>query len=112
MNGCLGKLVVRDTKANDPHSGSYDYDLAEHGLIIFDWSASLAENYMPGTPNAPLNVVSLLFNGFGTNYNPATNTRAFAPIAAFYAQRGKRYRWRVDYALNQFCPVELCVRIR
>lgn len=109
MNGCFGKLVVRDTKANDPHSASYDYDLEEHQLLLTDWTNLLADDYLPGKRNSLLGVDSYLLNGYGTFHNETNDTRTFAPMAAFYVQRGQRYRWRFGNVGNQHYPVELCV---
>lgn len=112
INGCFGKLVVRDTKANETHTALYDYDSDAHEVLLADWTNLLAEDYLPGKRSTPMKVDSLLINGYGTYRDPADDTRTFAPLAAFYVQRGKRYRWRVDNAINQGCPIEFCVRIQ
>lgn len=108
-NGCLGWLVVRDTKANDPHSALYDYDLEEHEVLVTDWTNLLAEDYLPGKRNSFVGIDSLLINGFGTFHEVAQKTQNFAPIAAFYVERGKRYRWRYGDVGNQHYPMEFCV---
>lgn len=111
-NGCFGQLTIRDTRANDPHAARYDHDLEEHQVMLADWTNAVAEDYLPSKRSSPLKVDSLLINGYGTYYNADDNTRTFAPIAAFYVQRGKRYRWRVENSISQACAIEFCVRMR
>lgn len=108
MNGCFGMLIVRDTEANDPHSASYDYDLEEHEVLLTDWTNLLAEDYLPGKQTPFLDVDSLLINGYGT-FHVGQKNQTFAPIAAFYVERGKRYRWRLANVANQHYPFEFCV---
>lgn len=41
MNGLVGSLVVREK--NDPNAELYDYDLAEHTVILTDFDNHIAE---------------------------------------------------------------------
>lgn len=103
-------MVVRDTKGNDPLEPLYDYDLEQHQVMITDWSNYLGEDFLPSKRSQPLKVDSVLINGHGSYYNPLDKTRTFAPVATFYAEPDTRYRWRVDNAGSQNCPMEFCVR--
>ena len=35
--GVFGSLVVRQPPSREPHTGSYDFDLPEHVLIVNEW---------------------------------------------------------------------------
>lgn len=101
-NGVMGKLTVRD--ALDPHANAYDYDLAEHQVLLFDWDNTLAETKEPGIRSKPTQPDGILINGFGSDQN------AYAPIAAFYVEHGKKHRFRMANAGSYDCQLELSVR--
>jgi hypothetical protein len=35
--GVFGSLVVRQSPSREPHTGSYDFDLPEHVLVVNEW---------------------------------------------------------------------------
>lgn len=107
-NGIVGKFNVREQ--NDPNADFYDYDLHEHAILLSDWNNNLAEEFVPGIKNRFVQPDSILINGFGSFYNNHHKNYTYAPIAAFYVQRGKRHRFRLDNAASHFCPFEICVR--
>lgn len=106
-NGVAGKLTVRD--ALDPHANAYDFDLAEHQVLITDWDNFMAENKEPGLRGTPTLPDAILINGFGSHSNLRTGQNAYAPIATFYVERGKKHRFRVANAGSYDCQLELSV---
>lgn len=107
-NGVVGKFVVREP--NEPHAGAYDYDLDEHSILLIDWGNQLAEDSAPGMRSIQLQPHSILINGFGNYFNPNTGDRKYAPIAAFYVERGKKHRFRFANAGSHPCGIEITVR--
>lgn len=108
LNGLFGKLIVREQ--DDPNAENYDYDLDEHSLIITDWNNQLAEESIPGTKVEFLLPESLLINGFGTFIDFESGAFKYAPIAAFYVERGKRHRFRIGNVAGHICPFEFSVK--
>lgn len=106
-NGLIGKLTVRDPL--DPHANAYDFDLAEHQILLSDWDNSLAETKEVGGRHKSSRADSILINGFGSHTNPHTNQNTYAPIAVFYVERGKKHRFRMANGASYFCPFELSV---
>lgn len=102
-NGIVGRLVVREL--NDPNANSYDYDLAEHSVLLTDWDYPMGKG-----KDLDSNVSdSILINGAGNYLNPKTGEYAFAPIAVFYVQRSKKHRFRFANAGSHVCPMEMTV---
>lgn len=108
-NGIVGSLVVREKK--DPHCKLFDFDLSEHTLVLMDMDLQLAEDKMPGMISEITLPNYLLINGFGSFRSERRKINKFAPIAAFYVERGKRHRFRIINAGSQVCPFEVTVRI-
>lgn len=106
-NGVIGKLTVRDPL--DAHANAYDFDLAEHQILLTDWDNAMAENKEPGIRSTPTQPDSILINGFGNYANVHTNQKTYAPIAVFYVERGKKHRFRMANAGSYDCPFELSV---
>lgn len=108
-NGLAGKLCVREP--NDPHKNAYDYDLAEHSVLLLDWINELAENEEPGIRNASQKPDSVLINGFGSYFDTNANNYKYSPMEVFYVQRGKKHRFRIANAGSHVCPLEISVGI-
>lgn len=108
-NGVVGKLNIREQF--DPNADQYDFDLKEHSVLLSDWNNMLAEELAPGIQTSVVRPDSLLINGHGSYLDPVTKTYTYAPIAAFYMQKGKRHRMRIDNAASHNCPFEFCVCI-
>lgn len=109
LNGLFGKLTVREP--DDPNADLYDYDLDEHAILLTDWNNQLAEESIPGTKDEFLLPESLLMNGFGTFTDSESGEFKYAPIAAFYVERGKRHRFRIGNIAAHICPFELTVGV-
>lgn len=106
-NGCFGVMTVRNHE--DPNASFYDYDLSEHSVLVFDWNNQLAEETSPAIKFSPTRPDSLLINGFGSHFDKTKNQFTNTPMAVFYAQRGKRYRFRVDNSATHMCGFEVSV---
>lgn len=102
-NGLVGMLIVRDP--NDTHANAYDHDLAEHSILLMDWTNEMSE-YLRNVSALP---DSILINGFGNYLNPKTGQYSYAPTAAFYVERGKKHRLRFANAGSHSCPFEIMV---
>lgn len=100
-NGIVGTFVVRES--NDPNANVYDYDLAQHSLLLLDWDNQMAEDREPGVRSALTLPNSVLINGFGSY------KFKFAPMAVFYVQRGKKHRFRIANAASHVCQLEISV---
>lgn len=111
-NGLVGKLIVRD--ANDPHAKAdrYDYDLAEHEILITDWTNRMIESHEFDLRNGVTTPESILINGFGNYLDPETEEYASAnhPIAVFYVERSRKHRFRFANAGSYNCPFEISIR--
>lgn len=107
-NGLVATLVIRE--ANDANADLYDYDLAEHTILLIDWDNHMAEDNNPGIRNA-MSVLpsSVLINGHGSYYDSSTDQCKFAPMAVFYVQRGKRHRFRILNVSSHVCPFGVSV---
>lgn len=110
INGLTGSLTIRE--ANDPNECAYDYDLAEHTVLLYDWGNYMAEDNVPGIQSLSRIIPqSVLINGQGSYHDFSTDTHKFAPMAVFYVQRGKRHRFRFVNTGSHPCPFAVTVRI-
>lgn len=109
MNGVFGALIVREP--DDPHADLYDFDLPEHEIVLSDWNNRLAEEMLPGVRNQDVEPESLLFNGFGAHVDPVSGGTPYAPMAVFYCEKGRKYRFRIVDAGGHHCPMEFSVCI-
>lgn len=65
LNGLHGNLVVRGPKNEDPHKDLFDFDLAEHEIILVDWMHDYAEMHVPGLSHTLTTFENVLINGRG-----------------------------------------------
>lgn len=108
-NGIVGSLIVREP--NDLNANMYDYDLAEHTIMLFDFDNHVAEDKEPGIVSVVTLPNSLLINGFGSYSDSTTGKNKFAPMAVFYVQRGKRHRFRFIDVGSHVCQFGITVRV-
>lgn len=78
-------------------------------MVLTDWNNHLAEVQAPGVKARTLDVDSLLINGHGSYLDRKSGEYTYAPMAAFYVERGKRHRFRIDNAASLNCPFEFSV---
>lgn len=48
MDGIFGSFVVRETEKQDVHSHLYDFDLANHVMLVNDWFTEETTSRFPG----------------------------------------------------------------
>ncbi|XP_031624237.1 laccase-3-like isoform X2 [Contarinia nasturtii] len=106
-NGIFGSFTVR--QENDPNAKYYDYDRAEHSIVLSDWNNFLSEEFIPGHKNQPLRPDSILINGCGSFNNVPFGNFTFAPMAVFYVERGKRHLFRLVNTGSHNCPMEFSI---
>ncbi|XP_031636102.1 laccase-2-like isoform X2 [Contarinia nasturtii] len=106
-NGIFGALNVR--QQNDPNAEYYDYDRAEHSILLSDWNNFLAEENMPGRRAYRMKTESILINGRGSFMDRETGNFTFAPMEVFYVERGKRHVFRIDNTASHNCPFEFSI---
>lgn len=106
-NGIVGNFIVRES--NDPNANTYDFDLAEHSVLILDWTNHMAEDKLPGIQNDKPLSSSVLINSFGSYYDLATDKNLFAPMEVFYVQRCKRHRFRILNTGSHSCQFGILV---
>lgn len=106
-NGVAGKFTVR--QHDDPHAGEFDYDFTEHSILLMDWGNQMAEESSPGVRSIQTAPHSILINGFGNYFNANAGDYKYAPIAAFYVERGKKHRFRLSNAASHPCATEISV---
>ncbi|XP_013415315.1 laccase-4-like [Lingula anatina] len=113
-DGVFGPLVVRLPPGADPHHDLYDYDLAEHYIIVTDWLGDVTVNrfvahHHRDGDNKPQ---SMLINGKGA-FEPYTDDKSnrtiYTPYAVFNVTQGKRYRFRVASNGILNCPIQISV---
>ncbi len=115
-DGIFGPLIVHQYEKDNVHIGKYDYDLAEHVIVLNDWLHETSINKFAGHhhsdgDNKPN---SMLINGKGvfkkfiiTNNNSSIELQT--PRERFYVEYGRKYRFRVINAGVLYCPIELSI---
>ncbi|XP_066591244.1 uncharacterized protein [Prorops nasuta] len=109
-DGLFGGLIIR--KANDSISDYYDYDLAEHTVIIWHWYPSNTGSILPKALHKRTFVsgFGLLINGFGAHETFEENDQIYhTPRATFHVDQHKRYRFRILQNSAIYCPVQVSV---
>ncbi|XP_012139840.2 uncharacterized protein LOC100881736 [Megachile rotundata] len=107
MDGVFGSFIVRHTIERDPHAYRYDYDLANHVVVITDWMHEESTERMPGRNSGVVGQApdSFLINGKGKvlNNNSTGGGGAFEVITV---EANKRYRFRLVNSFCATCPGE------
>ncbi|CRK96923.1 CLUMA_CG010348, isoform A, partial [Clunio marinus] len=107
-NGIFGGIVVR--KHVERHASLYDDDSSSNLIVLSDWKHELAETHFPGlrTQSGGLQPANLLVNGKGTTRHlDARKSTTGTPLAVYYVQKNRRYRFRLVNAGGLTCPVLL-----
>ncbi|CAG9818287.1 unnamed protein product [Phaedon cochleariae] len=112
-DGAYGPLIVKVPEEEDPHSPIYDYDLADHVMVIIDWDTKMSmETFLSHHHNdADNKPPTLLINGFGRfrDFQAEENRTVYMPTARFRVEKGYRYRFRVINAGFLNCPIEMSI---
>ncbi|KAI8129055.1 Laccase-14 [Lucilia cuprina] len=94
--GLAGAMVVRQTREENVHARSYNYDNSEHIIMIQDWPKDLNQS----------NPMNILINGLGRNLENATKPTLYSK---FTVTRGGRYRFRLISNGVANCPVSFSI---
>ncbi|XP_033095612.1 laccase-4-like, partial [Anneissia japonica] len=116
-DGLFGSLIVRQPIEEEAEviSKAYDYDLAEHVIVMSDWSTiDGLETFT--TAYAPAKVVrdhtiNILINGKaqGAEFIDAFGRSAYTPRETFGVVKGNRYRMRIMNAAATSCNIAVYV---
>lgn len=102
-NGVQGALIVRKKE----NQKIFDYDLAEHVIVLSDWMDQLTEDSFPGVKNETTFPQSILINGRGRYVDKVTNETINSPLSVYHVDEGKIYRFRLIGASSNVCPLQL-----
>lgn len=90
-DGAFGAFIVRIPEDTDPHCSLYDYDLAEHTMIVLDWNqqAGLAKFVAHHHSDGNNKPTTLLVNGLGRfkNFDVTKNATSYVPTSRFIVER-------------------------
>lgn len=104
-NGVFSSMTIRQPKEHDPNGYCYDYDLAEHSIVLSDWMHREAEAYQPSVPGVTPRTDSVLINGRG-------QAKGYYGISeVFCVKCGGKYVFRMVNAGSLNCPIEVTVCI-
>src|SRR5579883_287427 len=112
-DGVFGPLIVRESREANPYAHAYDYDLAEHVIVVHEWTNETAVSKFAGHhhndgDNKPS---SILINGRGVLVRFASSGGQYVetPRAEFKVMHGKVYRFRLINAGILYCPIEFSI---
>ncbi|XP_034940369.1 laccase-like [Chelonus insularis] len=109
-DGLFGSLVVR--KNNDPMKKYYDYDLAEHVMIIWHWYNVSTSFVLPTILHKYGSVYGhgFIINGLAAKVQfSSDNASTYTPTAVFNVTSGNKYRFRVIYNSPIYCPIQMSI---
>ncbi|XP_076303578.1 uncharacterized protein LOC143221863 [Lasioglossum baleicum] len=115
MDGVFGSLIVREPAKNEPNANLYNFDLANHVIVVSDWMTEEATARYPGRNDPQFGVVgqnpdSILINGKGRYTNPLTNARTNTSLEVITVDPKRRYRFRFVNAFCTTCAAELSIQ--
>lgn len=112
-DGAFGPIIVNEPAIENPYSSSYDYDLAEHVIVLNDWINETAIAKFSGHVHDDGNnkPTSILINGKGAarTFQDQNGTVYETPRAQFTVTPGKSYRFRIINAGVLYCPLEFSI---
>ena len=93
-DGVFGSMVIRQSSSEEVHSSLYDFDLADHVIMVSDWLGELgvakfvAHHHDSGDNKPP----SMIINGKGRLPKPRHELTAneTMPLALFHVQQVSR----------------------
>nr|XP_034171050.1 laccase-5-like [Osmia lignaria] len=110
MDGIFGSFVVRETEKQDVHSHLYDFDLANHVMLVNDWFTEETTSRYPGRKIGVKQHLpeSFFINGKGRYTNPYGVTTN-VPLEVITVEAGHRYRFRFINSICTVCGVQLTI---
>ncbi|OAD62113.1 Laccase-5 [Eufriesea mexicana] len=103
LDGLFGSFIVREPAQNEPYAKLYDYDLANHVIIVNDWLREESTSRLPGrrAGETGRNADTFLINGKG-GFIDSDGETTNIPYDVITVDANKRYRFRF---INSFCTV-------
>ncbi|KAK9310102.1 hypothetical protein QLX08_000400 [Tetragonisca angustula] len=110
LDGIFGSLIVRIPHENKGYSNLYDFDLANHVIVINDWFKEESTNRFPGRRAGVIRQVAdtFLINGKGRFVDPTGSTTNI-PYEVITVGANHRYRFRLINSFCTVCPGELTI---
>ncbi|XP_063982871.1 uncharacterized protein LOC135165467 isoform X2 [Diachasmimorpha longicaudata] len=109
-DGLYSSLIVR--KPNDPLQKYYDFDLAEHVMVIWHWFDTATAFRLKTALDTfgSVHGYGLTVNGRGAHVKFSESGKAhWTPRETFHVDGGKRYRFRVIFNTAIYCPVQVAI---
>ncbi|XP_033342197.2 uncharacterized protein LOC117229675 [Megalopta genalis] len=106
MDGVFGSLIIREPAKNEPNWKLYNFDLANHVIVINDWMREESTERYPGRSSGVVGQSpdSILING--KTPNSTTNS----PHEVITVDPNRRFRFRLVNAFCTTCAGELSVQ--
>ncbi|XP_015127595.1 laccase-4 [Diachasma alloeum] len=110
-DGLYSSLIVR--KPNDPLQKYYDFDLAEHVMIIWHWFDTATAFRLKTALDkfGSVHGYGLTINGRGAHikFSLFEGASHWTPREIFRVDGGKRYRFRAIFNTAIYCPVQVSI---
>ncbi|XP_076641101.1 uncharacterized protein LOC143352472 [Halictus rubicundus] len=112
MDGVFGSLIVREPAKNEPNANLYNFDLANHVIVVNDWMTEEATARYPGRLNGTVgqHADSILINGKGRYTNPNNNATTSTSLEVITVDPNRRYRFRLVNAFCTTCAAEFSIQ--
>ncbi|KZC07550.1 Laccase-5, partial [Dufourea novaeangliae] len=110
-DGIFGSLVIREPSKDEPNAHLYNFDLANHLIVINDWMVELASSRFPGRRISGVigqSPDSLLINGKG-RYTDSNGTTTDTPLEVITVDAKQRYRFRLVNTFSTTCAGEFSI---
>ncbi|XP_076619283.1 uncharacterized protein LOC143340829 isoform X2 [Colletes latitarsis] len=110
MDGVFGSLIFRQPEEYDPNSWLYDFDLANHVIVINDWMNEEATERSPGRNTGATRQLpdAVIINGKGQSQY-ANGSMTSNNVSVITVDPGKRYRFRLVNSFCSTCPGEFSI---
>ncbi|CAL7936374.1 unnamed protein product [Xylocopa violacea] len=110
LDGIFGSFIVRDPPEHDPHSHLYDFDLANHVILMNDWFPEESISRFPGRRAGLIrqHAESILINGKG-RYADRTGATTNISAEVITVEANKRYRFRLINSICTVCPGQFTI---
>ncbi|XP_043604927.1 laccase-4-like [Bombus pyrosoma] len=110
LDGVFGSFIVRSPPQDEPHQNLYDFDLANHVIVINDWFKEEATSRFPGRRAGVVhqNADAFLINGKGRYIDPSSATSNI-PFEVITVDANQRYRFRLINSFCTVCPTQLTI---
>ncbi|CAK9804050.1 LCC4 [Anthophora quadrimaculata] len=110
LDGLFGSFIVREPEQEEPYSRLYNFDLANHVIIISDWFKEESTSRIPGRRAGETrhSAEAVLINGKGRYVDPSGATTNI-PLEVITVSANQGYRFRLINSFCTVCPGELII---